>query len=93
MFVPVLDTTKKLLDDNGYLTSAWSLLLTQLFNQMQVNISDDGMVVPQLTTDQITHNTDPTNTNTMPDGSVFYDTDDHKLKVKENGVVKVITTT
>lgn len=92
MFVPVLDTTKKLLDDNGYLTSSWSLLFTQLFNQMQVNISDDGMVVPSLTTDQITHNTDPTNPNTLPNGTIFYDTDDNKLKVKENGVIKTITT-
>lgn len=92
MFVPVLDTTKKLLDESGNLTSSWSLLFTQLFNQMQVNISDDGMVVPSLSSNEITHNADPTNANTVPDGTLFYDNDGHELKVKINGVVKVVTT-
>ena len=76
-------------DDGGYLTSQMQLYYDQLNVQLQNNLSDDGFVIPSLTTTQINSIADPNNANGRPDGSIWYDSQTKQFKGKVDGVVKV----
>ena len=80
----------KYVDAKGELTPDAEYYIDLLNIQMQKNLSDDGFVVPSRTTVDINTIADPTNENTRPDGTLWYDTDLNELKVKINGIVKVV---
>lgn len=77
-------------EKSGFLSSPFQYFFDVLVQQMQENLSDDGLVVPSLTTQEINDVADPTNDNSMPNGTLWYDTDTNELKLKKNGVVVVI---
>ena len=54
----------------------------ELNQNMQTNLSDEGYVVPSLTTAAITQAA-----LTMPDGTIWYDNQTFQIKAKLNGVV------
>ena len=58
----------------------------ELNQEMRANISDDGFVTPSQPTANITDLSAD-----MPNGTSWYDTDTHEMKVRINGVVKVYT--
>lgn len=41
-------------DKDGYLTPEWSNIMSQLLTELQLNLSNEGYKLPQLTSDQIT---------------------------------------
>lgn len=89
MKVPPI-TRQVFVDKDGFLSSPNQQMFDVLFQQMQNNLSDDGLVAPSLTTQQITQVASPTNNNSMPNGTIWYDSDTNELKFKKNGVVVVI---
>lgn len=66
-------------DSNGNLTPQWSLLLDQLLRQMQINLSNEGFVIPSQ---------NATNMNTIEpqaqNGTLLYDSTTGKLRIKLN---------
>lgn len=60
----------------------------ELYQSLQENLSDNGWQTPQQSTANINNIS-----SSMKDGTIWYDTDTNELKVKKNGVVKVILTT
>lgn len=57
-----------------------------LIKQMKLNLSDEGLNIPNQPTtaiDQLTN---------TPNGSVIYDETTHEAKIKVNGTYKTITT-
>jgi hypothetical protein len=74
-------------DGNGVLTDVWGKTLNQLFDQMQQNISEEGFVIPSLTT------TDIARLVNAPNGTLIIDSTLNVLKVKLAGTFRTITTT
>lgn len=75
-----------MVDDKGYPTDTWSLLLTQLLTGLQGTLSNQGMLLPSVdqgTVDQL---------NQSPDGSMLYNPDSQQMMVRINGVFKNVTT-
>jgi hypothetical protein len=71
-----------LVDKNGMLTDSWKLAFTQLFQQLQSSVSDEGgfqhppqsaQYILQLSTN-------------VPNGTHFYDSTNNTPVVKKNGV-------
>lgn len=79
-------------DTLGHLTPQMHLFFDQFTNTMIDNFSQDGLVVPSRTTDEINNIASSTNDNAKPDGTMWYDTEAKVLKVKINGAVKTVTT-
>lgn len=77
----------KIVDKDGMLTDTWKQILSQLFAQLQINYSKEGLSVPSQTTDNINQLS-----SSEKAGSLFYDSDSHELKVNINGSIKKITT-
>lgn len=78
----------KFVDEKGFLTESWGLVLSTLFSQLQQNFSAEGLITPNQTTTNINQLAVP-----EKNGAFFYDKDVHKTKIIENGVVKTVTTT
>jgi len=68
----------KIVNDDGRLTDTWKNILEQLFNELQINLSDFGIVIPKLSSEKIDSLTG------MPISTMVYDTDNNVLKVKTN---------
>lgn len=85
-------TGGKVATDEGHYTADQQLYHDVLNQQMQDTLSDDGWVAPSRTTADINEIANDANENARPNGTFWYDETEHKLKVKENGVVKTITT-
>ena len=79
----------KVVDEDGNLTSEWSNLFNQLISQLQLNLGNEGYVLPELTTAQIAELTDIDKSK----GAMVYDTDLNEFKVNISGVWKVVTVT
>ena len=73
---------------NVKLSQIWKDTLEQLFNELQKNMSDEGYILPHLTTAQITELNIPKYI-----GALVYDTDTNKANVNINGTFKEILTT
>lgn len=92
---------EKLVDENGFLTPAWSNWFQQMITYMQNNLSQEGMVTPSLTTDEITEITAQDNAATGAaggltpkyHGALMYDETTDQLKVNINGTIKTVTVT
>lgn len=89
---------EKLVDNEGNITSAWSYQFQQGITYMQNNLSQEGFVVPNLTTSQITDITSIDNKRTdafgnpAPQyrGALYYDTTTNQFKGNKNGTIVVI---
>lgn len=78
---------EKIIDEHGRLHPAWRDVLEQLFTQLQLNLSNEGYVVPQQPTTNITK------LNTSKSiGALLYDSTTNELKVNLNGTFKTIQT-
>lgn len=89
------------IDEQDYLTPSWSNWFQQSITYFQNNLSQEGFVVPNLTTQQISDIT--ANDNLRKDasgadapryrGALYYDTNTNQLKVNIAGTIKVVTVT
>lgn len=77
-----------LVNNDGKLTNEWRQILTQLFQQMQKNLSDEGLIAPSQSTANIAQLA-----TTAKNGALFNDIDTDDLKVILNGLVKTVTVT
>jgi len=73
---------------NGYLTSDMQHYHDELNQNLEINLGDNGWQVPQLTNSEINNIA-----SSKPDGTLWYDKDNNKLTVKENGSIKTVNTT
>lgn len=69
----------KFVDENGYLTDGWRLFFNQLINEMNENLSQEGIVMPS----QTTANADIIKTDAL-NGTILYDSTTNELKVRLN---------
>jgi hypothetical protein len=76
----------KMVDEKGYLTSPWQQFFTQLIQELQKNVGQEGFTVSNLSS---THVAALTNANT---GTLVYDNTNNLLKVNVNGTFKTVTT-
>ena len=83
-------TRQVFIDKDGYLSPPFQQFFDVLIQQMQKNLSDDGVVIPSLTTQDINNVSSLSNDNPKPNGTLWYDRDTNELKLKKNGVVVVI---
>jgi hypothetical protein len=81
----------QIVDKDGNCTPSFGQYNDQLNQQMQLNLSDNGTVIPGNTTVNITYFSSVSNPNAMPNGTVWYDTDTGQFKGLVDGVVKVFT--
>jgi len=86
MKIPVFDNIK-FVDKEGYLTPEWTNILQALFQSLQADFSDEGLVIPSQTAANISKLTD------APNWTVIGDTTNNLLKIKINGAWKSINTT
>lgn len=91
MKIPTFMHTR-IVDDNGIMTPMWKMLFIQLFDQMQLNLSDEGFVVPSLDHVDIVKLEKPFELGGSVDGTLIYDRTNNLLKVKQNGDFKNINT-
>jgi hypothetical protein len=73
-------------DEKGMLTPIWKNLLILLLQQLQNNVSNNGYVLPQLTTLQIANLTSLV-------GNLIYNSDTQTFMVNIAGVYKTVTAT
>lgn len=78
---------ERLVDETGKLSPVWRNIFISLFDEMNNNLSDEGIKAPHQTTDNITL----LNT-TKSTGKFLYDTDKKKAFVNIDGTFKEITT-
>lgn len=85
MAIPVLENIK-MVDEKGYLTPEWRNIMQALFDVLQVNFSEEGLIMPSQTSDSITTIAPSTN------GTMIYDTTNKLAKIVIEGALKTITT-
>lgn len=66
--------------NTGNLTTTWRFLLNQLFTELQQNVSEEGFVVPKLST------TDIAKLTKAVDGTLIYDNTTNVLMIRKSGV-------
>jgi hypothetical protein len=75
-------THEPLVDSTGNLTTSWKLVVSQLLDQLQQGVSNEGgYQVPQKSADELNKTVD-----SVPNGTHFYDTTNNTPVVKKNGV-------
>ena len=77
----------RFVDANGSMTTVWANIINQLITELQLNLSNEGYVLPQLTTTQINDLTDVNKSK----GAMVYDETTNEFKVNINGTWKVVT--
>lgn len=75
----------RFVDENGYLTDSWMAILSELFQILQQNLSDEGIIIPEQTTAKIALLTENVN-------GLIVDSDTDQLKINLAGTFKVIQT-
>lgn len=78
---------EKPIGEDGHWHPAWKLLLGNLITQLQQNLSNEGFIIPQQTTDNIN-----ILNNNKSTGALIYDSTTHELKINLNGMFKTIQT-
>lgn len=80
----------QVIDKRGYFTSEWRAILGELFTQLQLNVSNEGFVLPQQTTSNISDIA----SDEKYEGSLITDSDTNELKfIDLNGAIKTVTVT
>jgi hypothetical protein len=77
----------KIVNDKGELTESWKEVMTQLFTQLQLNVSDEGFMIPQQSSANVTTLGVPEST-----GAVLYDYDKNLFNGNINGTFQQIIT-
>ena len=85
MKIPPFNNTK-VVDENGYLTQEWRSILQALFEGLQYQVSDEGLIIPSQSAANIALLTN------SPNGSLVYDSDNDLAKINIAGSWKTITT-
>lgn len=75
-------------EKNGYLTSEMQYYNDELNQVLQNGLSDNGWTTPQQEAVDIV-----AVELMMPDGTFWYDTDNHEIVFKVNGALRKVTTT
>lgn len=84
MITPTLDfLNSPLVDKNGVPTPVTKSMFTQFFTQTQQNLSNQGYVIPTVTSDQLA------GLQNRPDGTLLVC--NNELLIKLNGVYKTVT--
>lgn len=89
MRIPVF-IRQSFVDNDGNLLSPIQQFFDEFFQEAQQNLSNNGLVTPSLTTSEISDVSNPAAENTMPNGTLWYDTDTNELKIKVNDAVRII---
>lgn len=84
MMIPNFENIQ-FVDRKGYLTPEWQLILQQLFQALQGNLSNEGYKLPQQPTTIIT-----TLNTAASTGNLLYDSTTDEAKVNIAGTFKVI---
>lgn len=87
MIVPVFSNLQFVDIKSGFLTSETQIFFDELITSMQQALSNDGWTLPQHTQAEIIALAPD-----MPDGTLWYATD-NELVVKINGALRKVTTT
>ena len=87
MAIPVFDNIQ-VVDDKGLLTPEWRSILQDLFQVLQTRFSDEGLVMPSQTLDNIKLLVSPPTQN----GTMIYDVTDDLAKINIAGVWQTIGT-
>jgi len=77
----------QIVNQDGYLTDSAKQMFSQLFSQLQTNLSDEGILIPQQSATNIT-----VLDNIKSKGAIIYNTNTNKAMVNENGSFKTIQT-
>jgi hypothetical protein len=77
--------------NEGHFTEQWVIFISQLIDQLQTNLSNEGYVVPGQTTDNIS--VIAASEQAQNGIRLLVDTDTNELKAIVNGVVKTVTLT
>lgn len=80
-------TNSKVVDENGYFTTEWAILMSQLLTQLQLNAGQEGLKPPMLTTTEISYLTDADKSN----GSIVQDSTTGDFMGNINGTWKTFT--
>lgn len=81
--------TDKLVDETGELTTPWARTLSQLFIELEQNLSDEGYKLPQQPTDNI----DLLTAQPQTEGTMIWDSTTKQMKVNDGSGWKVVTLT
>jgi hypothetical protein len=73
---------------DGYLTPEMQLFHDQINQTFQNGLSDNGWTVPQITAANLVLIAPD-----MPNGTCWYETDNHQVVFKINGALRKVTTT
>lgn len=76
----------RVVDENGNWTPEWQNIMTQLLTETQINLSNEGYRIPQLTSADIANLTDLQKSN----GNIVYNTDIQDFEGNRNGVWGVL---
>jgi hypothetical protein len=71
----------------GYLTDPMQLFMDELNQALQNGLSDNGWTLPQITAANLA-----TISPKMPDGTMWYETDNNEFVVKISGALRKVTT-
>lgn len=77
---------ERVVDEKGFLTSAWQKWFNQLINELNQNFGQEGVVMPSQSTANIA-----LLTNALK-GTMVYDSTTNNPKVNVNGTFKTIVT-
>lgn len=91
--IPPIFTKTPWIDRDGHLTPEAEQYNDQNSQYINKVLSPHGFEIPQNTTVNINNFANPGNPSSKPNGTIWYDSDIHKYKGKENGVVVIFTTT
>jgi hypothetical protein len=83
---PDLPRNAKLVDEQGNITSDWSLFFSQLSQALQINFKNEGIVVPPLSAANIALLIGLTSNN-----NIIYDSTNSQFKGNINGTWKTFT--
>ncbi len=87
MNIPTL-TNVKYIEPSGYLTSHMQMYHDDLNQTLRKGLSDNGWTLPNQTQANITALLP-----SMPNGTLWYDSENDEVVVKVNGALRKITTT
>lgn len=73
---------------NGELTDSARLYQDELSQVLQNGLSDNGWTLPQITAANLV-SIEPD----MPNGTIWYEADNHEVVIKINGALRKVTTT
>jgi hypothetical protein len=87
MYIPIFSTTRFTKSDD-FLTPDMQVYMDLLNQALQNGLSDNGWTLPIVTAAQLLDRSP-----SMPNGTMWYESDAHEMVVKINGALRKVTTT